>query len=117
MPFGLDAAQVGLAQLEAVLERGAGQRDGHGVARREVLGAADDLMHAAARRPDVDRAQPELVGVGVALLGEHAAHAEARQVVGIVRRAHPVDALDLGAAHAEQLGEHLGGAVPGDVVA
>ena len=45
---GLDAAQVRLAQLEAVLERRTGQRDGHRVARREVLGAADDLVHAAA---------------------------------------------------------------------
>ena len=113
---GLDAAQVGLAQLEAAFERGPGERHRHRVAGREVLGAADDLVNAAAGRPGVDRAQPELVGVGVALLGEHPAHAEERQVVGVVGRPDPVDALDLGAAHAEQLGELLDRTLPGDVL-
>ena len=39
------------------------------------------------------------------------------RLLGLVRRPDPVDALDLGPAHAEQLGELLDRAVPGDVLA
>ncbi len=74
-------------------------------------------MDAATGLADVDRAQPELVGVGMAFLGDDPAHPEELEVVAVVRRPDPVDAFDLGAAHAEQLGELLDRTVPGDVVA
>ena len=47
----LDAAQVGLLELEAVLEHGAAERDRHRVAGLEVVRAADDLPHAAVASP------------------------------------------------------------------
>ncbi len=78
----LDAAEVGLLELEAVLERGTGQRHGDGVAGPEVVGAADDLPHAAVGLADLDCAQAELVGVGMLVSGEHLAHHEAARFSG-----------------------------------
>ena len=112
----LDAAQVGLLELEAVLEHGAAERDGDGVAGLEVAGAADDLPHAAVGLPHLHGAEAELVGVGVLLLGEHLADDEAAEVLGVARSADPVDALHLGARHGEDLGHLLDRAVPGDVL-
>ena len=112
----LDAAQVGLLELEAVLEHGAAERDRHGVARLEVVRAADDLPHAAVGLPHLDGAEVELVGVGVLLLGQHLADDEAAEVLRVARRADPVDALHLGAGHGEDLGHLLDRAVPGDVL-
>src|SRR5665648_536940 len=74
------------------------------------------LIHAAVGLPHLHGAQAELVGVGVLLAGEDLAHDEAAEVLGVARRADPVDALDLGARHRKQLGELLDGAWPVDVL-
>ena len=112
----LDAAQAGLLELEAVLEHGAAERHGDGVAGLEVVGAADDLPHAAVGLADLDGAQAELVGVGVLLAGQHLADDEAAEVLRVARGADPVDALHLGAGHGEQLRELLHRALPVDVL-
>src|SRR5665647_549429 len=72
--------------------------------------------NAAVGLPHLHGAQAELVGVGVLLAGEDLAHDEAAEVLGVARRADPVDALDLGARHRKQLGELLDGAWPVDVL-
>ena len=62
------------------------QRDGDGCALREVRGAADDLCAPPPPRPH-RRAQPQLVGVGMALLGSTRPTQQLAHVVG--SRARP----------------------------
>ena len=88
------AANLALVELQPAREDRAGQRDGHGRARAEVPGAADDLARLAL--PHVDPAQLEPVGVRVLLGRDHLADAEEAEVPVLVGDAAALDALDLG---------------------
>jgi hypothetical protein len=96
-PVGLDAAQLGHAELRAVGHDGAGARDGDGLAGRDVRRAADDLLGPVVA--DVDHADAEAVGVGVPSGLDDLADDEALERVDAV----VVDGLDLRARHGQAL--------------
>jgi hypothetical protein len=96
-PVGLDAAQLGHAELGAVGHDGAGPRHGHGLAGGDVGRAAHDLLGPVVA--DVDQAHAEPVGVGVAAGLEHLADDEALERVDAV----VMDGLDLRAGHRQAL--------------
>jgi hypothetical protein len=98
-PVGLDAAELGLAELGAVGHHRPRQRHGDGLAGRDVGGAADDRPAALA---GVDLADTQLVSVGMVLDREHSADDES------IWRGRPDvgDAIDLDRVHGELL-RHL----------
>ena len=100
-PFRGDPAQLRLAQLLAARHPRAGERHRDGLAGGDVGGAADDRPRAVLA--DLDRADPQPVGVGVLDRLGHLADDE------VVRRgrADDVDPLDLGAGHHQPLGQLL----------
>ena len=108
-PVGLDPTELAHLELRAVGHHRPRPRDRDRLARADVRRTADDLRRG--RAADVDHAQAEAVGVGVAQALEHAADDE------VLGRGDAVvlDPLDLGAGHRQPLGERggveLGGAV------
>ncbi len=106
-----------LALLERLIEDRElrpGQRDRHGGAGLEVVGAADDL--AGVSVPHVDPAHAQPVSVRMLLDLEHPAHEEAPEVPVDVRNAGFDDALDLERGHGKPSSHRLGGRVDRDVL-
>ena len=97
-PVGDNAAQLRLSQLRAVGHHRPGPRHRHGLTGGDVRRTAHD-RHRAVGSPEVDAADLQAVGVGVALGAQHAPDDEA------VRRWHAVavDRLDLRAGHRQAL--------------
>ncbi len=106
-PVALDAAQLRHAErfVEAGKQR-TRHRDGHGLARGDVGRATHDLLRLVTA--DVDPAQAQPVRVGVPSGLEHFAHAEPIEVAIRVRRAPPMDRLDLDPGIRQSLRQRLG---------
>ena len=106
---GLDAAELGLLDLEVARQHGTDHGDDDLVALLEVLCAADDLQRDGVALvvdvlvADADLAQPHVVGVGVGLLGDDLAGHDVVEV-----GADLLDGLDLGAGADELAGEDRG---------
>jgi hypothetical protein len=100
-PVGLDATELGLAELGAAGHDRAGPRDRDGLAGGHVRGAADDCggRVAVAR---VDGADPQAVGVGV-LDGLEDLADDEELVPSALAHTVVVDGLHLGAAEREAL--------------
>ena len=96
----LDTAKLRLLDGHAVGQRGADKRDRHLVAGLEVLRAAHDLQRLG--RADVDARHPQLVGLGMALLGNDLADHHAFK-----RGAGNVDALDRCSGQVEPIDQFL----------
>ncbi len=96
-PLGLDAAELGLLQLHAARHHRAGPGDRDRLPGLDIGGAAHDLRDVIAA--DVDPADAQAVGVGVAAGLEHLADDEVLERVDAV----VVDGLDLRAGHREAL--------------
>ncbi len=109
------AAHLPLLELEAVRDRGAGERHRDGRARAEVPRAADDLPRVAL--PHVDLAELQPVRVRVLDRLEDAADEEASQVAVRVRNAAMDDPVDLAAREHEPTAELLDRQVEADVLA
>ena len=115
-PVGDLAAELGLLQRSVGPgQHGAGHSHDHGVADREVRGAADDLTQLFTT--GIDPAKSQTVGVGMLLEILDTADDEVGVVVALVRSAGTQDALDLEAGGAEAVGQRLGRAGVVDEVA
>ena len=93
-PVGELAAHLALSSFSPFGKHRAGERDGHGRARAEVPGAADDLARLAL--PHVDAAELKPVGVRMLLRLDDLAHAEKPEIAVLVVHAAALDAVDLG---------------------
>ena len=102
------AAQLAGMDLLAAGQRAAVERDGDEIAGRDVLRAGDDLELPLAA--DVDPADPHMVGVGVALHGNHAADDNA-----LYPAAGDLPALHLGAGHGHRVAVFLIGGADGRI--
>ncbi len=103
-------ADARLLDGEIAREHRAGQGDGDTVAHPVVRRAADDGLDAAGGA-DVDRADGELVRVGMRVAGEHLTHHDTRQR----RHAGARDLLDLEAEEGDRVDEILDRGVERDV--